>query len=407
MNEQLNKYIFQPKKLEDIITTAKIVVDTNVLLAGYQYRDLTFKEIINTLSKLNEQARLLIPSHVLKEFFKRRPEKIVEMIQSVQQHRDKIPSYKTDDPIEKVIPSLELTSLHSDISEIEETIRNKSKELNENIKKYRDLHNILIEEFKGYFNVDPILEIYSQLFKSAFFKPEGLQSEEDLIKHFNDVRVKEKLPPGYKDAKKNNGNEAGDFIIWSHILEIKDDVIFITADNKPDWVYSEPGNGKVINARRELVEEFYSESDRKTFTVVNPATFLKIFNPDVEPTVIEDLSHPVNKTIDRAIETNFIHDAILNLNDEGNSLVANTEYGKLMRRLINNTVESTRPKKRYLKGTSPYLDKVLSEIVYNLPFFDEVSARAHKIADNDDLSDKDKDLAYHSLAEWALINQDA
>jgi rRNA-processing protein FCF1 len=105
MDEQLKKYLFQPKKLEDIISTAKIVVDTNVLLAGYQYRDLTFKEIIHTLSKINEQERLLIPSHVLKEFFKRRPEKIVEMIQSVQQHRDKIPSYKTEYPIEKVIPS--------------------------------------------------------------------------------------------------------------------------------------------------------------------------------------------------------------------------------------------------------------------------------------------------------------
>lgn len=213
MDEQLKKYLFQPKKLEDIISTAKIVVDTNVLLAGYQYRDLTFKEIIHTLSKINEQERLLIPSHVLKEFFKRRPEKIVEMIQSVQQHRDKIPSYKTEYPIEKVIPSWEFTSLHSDISEIEEIIKNKSKELNENIKKYRDLHNKLIEEFKGYFNVDPLLESYSELFKSAFYIPEGLQSEEEIIKHFNEVRVKGKLPPGYKDAAKSNGNEAGDYII--------------------------------------------------------------------------------------------------------------------------------------------------------------------------------------------------
>lgn len=36
--DKLDKHFFQPKKFEDIIDTAKIVIDTNVLLAAYQYQ---------------------------------------------------------------------------------------------------------------------------------------------------------------------------------------------------------------------------------------------------------------------------------------------------------------------------------------------------------------------------------
>ena len=66
----LDKFLFQPKKFEDMISTSKIVVDTNVLLAAYQYRNITFKELISTLDKLSRENRLVIPSHVMKEFLR-------------------------------------------------------------------------------------------------------------------------------------------------------------------------------------------------------------------------------------------------------------------------------------------------------------------------------------------------
>lgn len=398
MEDLLRKYLFQPRKVEEILPTAKVVIDTNFLLSGYQYRGLTFKEIIETLTRLNEQERLIIPSHVLKEFFKRRPEKIVELIQSVQQHRDKIQTPSTVDKIEKVIPNLEFTSFHREISDMEDLLKSKLDEIVQSIKEYRELHSKLIEEFKSYFNEDPILKSYSELFISAYFRPEEMSSEDELIKEFKDVRVKDKVPPGYQDGNKGNGNEAGDYIIWAHILEIKDDIIFVTGDNKPDWVYSEPGSKKVISARRELVEEFYNKSGGKTFSVVNPATFVEIFNPDVEQTVIEDLSNQNLKNNDQ--ERNYIEEAIMSLNNEGNSLAANSKYGALMERL-----QRVKPSQYYQRGTNNYLDSIFAQISYNKPFLDEVIRKANKIAVNDSLSDKEKSSAYDSLAEWALMNQ--
>lgn len=399
MNDLLKQYLFQPKSIEEILPTAKVVIDTNFLLSGYQYRGLTFKEIIETLTKLNEQGRLIIPSHVLKEFSKRRPEKIVEMIQSIQQHRDKIQAPSTVDKIEQVIPNLEFTSLHREISGIEDLLKSKVDEIVQSIKEYRELHNKLILELKSYFNEDPILKRYSELFISGYFRPEGMPSEEELIKEFKDVRVKDKMPPGYQDGNKSNGNEAGDYIIWAHILELNDDIIFVTGDNKPDWVYSEPGSKKVISARRELVEEYYNKSGGKTFSIVNPATFIEIFNPDVEQIVIEDLSNQQRKyNEDR---TKYITEAVMELNDEGNSLAANSEYGKLIARRF----QQAKPRQIYEKGTNFNLDRALSKISYYPPFLKEVISKATLIANNDSYSDEEKSLAYDALAEWALMNQ--
>lgn len=398
MNDSLKKYLFQPRNVEEIIPTAKVVIDTNFLLSGYQYRGLTFREIIETLTKLNAEGRLIIPSHVLKEFFKRRPEIIVSMIQSIQQHRDKIQAPSTVEKIEQVIPNLEFTSLHREICKKEDLLKSKVDEIAQNIKEYRELHNNLIVEIKNYFNEDPILKSYSELFKNSYFKPGEMSREEELIQEFKDVRLKDKIPPGYKDGNKNNGNEAGDYIIWAHILEIKEDVIFVTGDNKPDWVYSEPGTDKVISARRELVEEFYIKSDGKTFSIVNPATFIEIFNPDVEKIVIEDLSN--QQLISNNQERRLIEEAIMSLNDEGNSLVANSKYGALMRRF-----QQIKNPKDYQKGTNHYLDSILPQISYNKPFLDEVISKANKIANNWSLTNEERNHAYDSLAEWALIFQ--
>ena len=289
LDSNLDTYLFQPKKIEDIINTALVVVDTNVLLAGYQYRDITLKEIMDTLSALKEKERLIIPSHVLKEFFNRRPSKIVELIQSVQQHRDSIQSLGEWKRVDKKVPSLDYTTLDENITQIENDLIESRKDYNKKIGEYRDSLTALIDELKTYFNIDPILENYKEIFKSAFYMPETLPSEGELLEKFKE-RVKKKLPPGYKDAGKED-NEAGDYIIWAQILSLKEDVLFISADNKPDWVYKEPGGKKIISARRELVEEFYAASEGKTFCIVHPSTFIQLYNPDVKEDVIEDLSN--------------------------------------------------------------------------------------------------------------------
>lgn len=399
--EELDKYLFQPKKFEEIITNAKIVIDTNVLLAAYQYRNMTFKELIHTLNSLNGQSRLVIPSHVLKEFFKNRPQRIVEIIQTVQQVRDSLQSVKEISNIENKIPSLDYLSCSDEIKKAEINLKEAYSKYNNNIKSYKVKLSELINELKSFFNYDPILVEYQSIFKKSFFKPETLKDEEQLLKDFN-LRVKNQLPPGYKDGNKTENGE-GDYIIWEHILQLDSDVIFVSADNKPDWVYKDP-NGNVINARRELVEEFYEKTNGKSFCIVHPSVFLKAHNPSVDKEVIEDMNI-------KLVEVNKfkIPDSVLKsieyLNEEGNSVLANSKYASLWKALINNPISSIKHQE-YVKGTNSFLNQAIYSVLNNRAFHSEVIDRANKIAQKSELTDKEKEERYNDLASWALINQD-
>ena len=92
------------------------------------------------------------------------------------------------------------------------------------------------------------------------WKPEQLAA----LKKEGDDRYAKKVPPGYKDAKKSEGelDKFGDLIIWkSMITKAKSDrrpVIFITDDAKEDWWWIH--KGRKLGPRPELVEEFQAES---------------------------------------------------------------------------------------------------------------------------------------------------
>lgn len=92
----------------------------------------------------------------------------------------------------------------------------------------------------------------------------------------------------------------------------------------------------------------------------------------------------------------------MSLNNEANSLAANSKYGAVLEKLFSHV----KPPKYYQNGTNAYLDSVLAQITSNLQLHDEVISKANKIADNDALLDKEENSAYDSLAHWALMNQD-
>lgn len=75
-------------------------------------------------------------------------------------------------------------------------------------------------------------------------------------------RYANKIPPGYKDSKKNCGNRHrfGDLIIWFQIMEKAEsadkDIIFVTDDEKEDWW--ELFEGFKTGPCRALIKEFRS-----------------------------------------------------------------------------------------------------------------------------------------------------
>ncbi len=94
------------------------------------------------------------------------------------------------------------------------------------------------------------------------WKPEQLAA----LKKEGDDRYAKKIPPGYKDAKKDVGefDKYGDLIIWKDMIgKAKSDkrpIIFISDDTKEDWWWIH--KGRKLGPRPELIEEFQAGSDQ-------------------------------------------------------------------------------------------------------------------------------------------------
>jgi hypothetical protein len=104
------------------------------------------------------------------------------------------------------------------------------------------------------------------------------------------IRFDHKIPPGYEDGIKSV-NIFGDLIIWFEILnycksEQKKKIIFLTNDNKKDWMYApfkiveggrtKPNTKPFKIADKRLVHEFQLTTQSEDFYIINFETLAKI-----------------------------------------------------------------------------------------------------------------------------------
>lgn len=111
------------------------------------------------------------------------------------------------------------------------------------------------------------------------------------LKKEGEDRYSKKIPPGYKDQKKDAGeyDKFGDLIIWKEMIaKAKADkrpVIFISDDAKEDWWWIH--RGRKMGPRPELIEEFHSGS-AQAFHIYEFSQFLRFAAerfPDIKPNV--------------------------------------------------------------------------------------------------------------------------
>lgn len=119
------------------------------------------------------------------------------------------------------------------------------------------------------------------------WKPEQFTA----IKKEGDDRYNRKIPPGYKDAKKESGDldKFGDLIIWKEMMaKAKAEgrpVLFISDDVKEDWWWIH--KGRKLGPRPELVEEFKAESGQD-FHIYEFSQFLR-FAAERHPEIKENV----------------------------------------------------------------------------------------------------------------------
>jgi hypothetical protein len=105
--------------------------------------------------------------------------------------------------------------------------------------------------------------------------PERLAS----VRKEGEDRYAKRIPPGYKDAKKDapDSDKYGDLIIWKDLIEkartAKRPIVFITDDVKEDWWQIH--RGAKIGPRPELLEEFRAQS-QQDFHIYELGQFLRV-----------------------------------------------------------------------------------------------------------------------------------
>ncbi|MCB7160417.1 PIN domain-containing protein [Bacillus subtilis] len=271
------RYLYQPKPASKLLNDSTIVIDTNVLLAAYQWREVTVNKVLTTLQRIKDEDRLRIPLQVIKEFSKNRTKEIKQRMNDIDQVISKLQRDKS--PIRERVPMLEGKDILKNIETLQENHHKALKEYKDGLVELRD-------HLKRLFYEDHFLDRILEISEGAIIFPPDGKTDQDLMKEAEE-RFKNKIPPGYKDDPKEE-NSSGDFIIWSSILQLDTNVVFVSGDKKSDWVYKDK-NEKPIVARRELIEEFFIQTG-KDFAHITPKEFITYLNPDVDEYVKEDLS---------------------------------------------------------------------------------------------------------------------
>lgn len=266
MKNAIKEYIeLNEKEKKELWERATFVFDTNVFLNLYRYSNKTRNQLLNAFRKLND--RVWMPYQVAYEFCKDR----YKVINEVNSRFDGL-SKQVEDLITNLKKELRIDEKDSDVEELKKYLEAwMIKKKTENYKMF-DLTN------------DEVFLKLLELFDKKTGEPFSAD-EKKIIEKDGTERYAKKVPPGYKDEKKDE-NRFGDLFVWNEILKYaekeKVDIIFVTHDQKDDW-WNKCG-GKTIGPRIELRKEFLTKTG-KLFHMYSMIQFLSFFVDDEEKSI--------------------------------------------------------------------------------------------------------------------------
>lgn len=252
---EYNKFEKKLKNKETII-----VLDTNVLLDLLRYSLPTSKNILEIFSQCSDL--LWIPNRVFVEYDENKY-KVYSNLKNRYTEFEK----KLKDIIDKRKEVKEILKVperynYSGIEDLKNNILLKLEEAIDEIKSYKETiagEYIATSWYHNEIKQD-IEKFICGLKRKNQVGCEIGEKEENEIINEGELRFSDKIPPGFKDEKKEGIKKYGDLFVWKEILKLPSvkkvkNVIFITNDEKDDW-WSKDKTGKLLNLRSELYEEF-------------------------------------------------------------------------------------------------------------------------------------------------------
>ncbi|MGX5627316.1 PIN-like domain-containing protein [Bacillus cereus] len=271
--EGYDKYFIYPTELDTLYKNKAIVVpDANFLLLAYQWREVTTDKVKKVLKELNDQKRLKIPEQVLYEFSKNRQKILFEQLTSVNDEMKRF-----NDPKSKIRDFMPAAEESSEISDAQA----KRDNLNQAIIEYKNSLKKVKKKIENLIEFDEYFDFIKSLCSNSFLP---YSKEKELLRQEGMSRISIGIKPGTNESK---GDPTGDYIIWHEIMQLQNHVIFVSNDQKKDWIYK--NNGQELGMDQLLLAEFHSKTNGKSFLHITPKKFIKYIDPHLDRDIEEDL----------------------------------------------------------------------------------------------------------------------
>ena len=272
MKDIFPEYYHSPN-LENLLNECLFVLDSCAILELYHSKKKDAIEAFQVLEDPQIINRLWIPHQVALEYQRNRYKRIIdyENANNIPESLGNINTRIDDvcgsiDKFKKILNNVSLIQEQNiDLEDIVNIANNAETDLKE-IK--RRFINIKKSYKPNYLCNDEIRDRIDKLFENKIGNPFTSKEYIEIYKE-GEERYKNNIPPGYLDSKSKKTNKKyGDLIIWKQIINYakseKENIIFITNDEKEDWWFIQPyTNNKRLGPQAELVDEFVSETERE------------------------------------------------------------------------------------------------------------------------------------------------
>lgn len=282
------------------------VFDTNVLLDLYRLPNEAKEDLFKILESKQLKNRVWLPFQVHLEYVYNKNGEIRGQNTKFDVVSDKVDGFqgeiqKLATTIKGEIDELDLKKRHSSIKAEKYINDELFKASIDKLNKFKEELSELKKKQPDIADKDVIGDRIATIFEDKVGKGFDKAELQEIYKKGAD-RYKNKIPPGYKDDKKEGSHfyedkeyikKYGDLLLWKEIIEkAKNDktveyIILISSDLKDDW------RGKHNTVRYELLNEIYhAASELKIFHIYDSSNFMKFakeyLNLEVSDESIQD-----------------------------------------------------------------------------------------------------------------------
>lgn len=280
------------KNLADIVNNKKTLIffDTNILAYLYKLHANARSEFYAWSDSIIKEERLFLPSWAASEYANR------VTTNKLEDYTSKNDNVSPDKAKKMYLALYEMASLFldDDILSRNHFEGDRNQFLDEFLSTIKSLDKYTMA-FNTQFKVGDVHNEITSLFSQIVLNS-NLTELCAKANREGDARFEHRLPPGFKDGGKGE-NRFGDLIIWYEILEQSknlddkfDHIIFLSNDEKSDWVYSpkfravvHAGNRKQVSNKNpiikvadpRLVAEFNNTIGHSNFTICSLALLIE------------------------------------------------------------------------------------------------------------------------------------